>query len=39
MNRLNPGFDQILILINPLRASMLTIARVKLLFRTVVPQL
>jgi len=38
-NWLRPGFDQILILTNPLRASMFAIARAKLLFQTVVPQL
>lgn len=38
-NRLGPGFDQILILTNPLRASMLAIARAKLPFRIAVLQL
>jgi len=38
-NWLGPGFDQILILTNPLRASMFAIARAKLLFQTAVPQL
>jgi len=39
VNWLGSGFDQILILTNLLRASMLAIACAKLLFRTAVPQL
>jgi len=38
-NWFGPDFDQILILTNPLRASMFAIARAKLLFQTAVPQL